>query len=123
MADEYTLTLGLCAVSRKLKSRHIQRIIAILENDHRIVTIGLDEFTVNEMPPEEWPVVNVLLVLYSNKLSYERILEYSQIRQPLLLNDANKQGFLKNRSSILSFLEENHFPILPYYISDVDHEI
>lgn len=116
------ITLGICAMDKKARSKPMREILDRLPKDlFQIVLFG-DECILNQ-PIEEWPEVEVLIAFYSTRFPTEKALEYIKLRKPYLINDLSMETTLKDRRLVYNMLEECGIDV-PFHIfvSRDEHE-
>lgn len=114
MHSHNNIVLGVAAIGRKLYSPQMQAILASLRrtnpNFHLIL---LDDIHMNNQPITQWPIVHVLLTLYSTTFPLRKVLQYVSLRSPLLINNLHMQRFIMDRRDIRRLLARAAVPIPP----------
>ena len=64
------ITVGICAMSKKSKSKPMNEILTRLKKYMQLNTLIFDEDVILHRPVEEWPVVDVLISFFSQGKSY-----------------------------------------------------
>jgi hypothetical protein len=109
---EGTITLGVCALDRKARSKPMQnilnRILANKELDVSIVNFG-DKVILDE-PAESWPVVDVLISFFSAGFPLDKAISYANLRKPICVNDLGLQKVLWDRRAVLAILDAVKVP-------------
>ena len=72
---------------------------------------------------ENWPIVDSLIIFFSNGFPYTKGLKYINLRKPFLVNDFEIQKIFWNREKVLRMLEEENIPIPSHVIIDRGGEI
>lgn len=93
------ITLGICAMDKKSRSKPMQEILSRFPADLFDITIFGDECII-EKPIEMWPVVECLIAFYSNHYPLDKALEYIKLRKPFLINDLDMQSTLSDRRRV-----------------------
>ena len=85
--NETKIKLGICAMSKKVNSKHMQNILKGLEvlEDFEIITFQ-EEIIFNE-EIENWPIVDSMIIFFSGGFPYSKALKYLNLRKPFLIND------------------------------------
>jgi inositol hexakisphosphate/diphosphoinositol-pentakisphosphate kinase len=112
------ITLGICAMPRKINNPHMK---SILENFQRFEEFKIIIFTeeiIFKYEIEKWPLVDALIIFYSDGFPYNRALKYINLRKPFLVNDFEMQKVFWDRVKVLKILEEAGIPIPPHIIAD-----
>ena len=99
------ITLGICAMEKKVYSKHMQEILNLLP-EQEITKIIFDENTIFDKPIEEWPIVDALIIFFSDGFPYKKGLKYVNYRNPFLINDFEMQEVFWDRRKVLSILKE-----------------
>ena len=107
LEPEDRLTLGICAMAKKIKAKPMQAIKRHLEfyNEFRIFIF--EQEMIFNTPIEEWPDVEALIAFYSNGLPYNKVMEYVRLRKPFMVNDLEAQSALFDRRVVYNTLREN----------------
>lgn len=63
------------------------------------------------LPVEEWPRCQVLLVWHSHGFPLKKAQDYVSLRKPTLINNVFKQDLLLDRRSVYRVLAANNVPI------------
>lgn len=87
MKPEERIKLGICAMEKKVKSKHMQNILKGLEAFDEFELIIFDEFTIFNKEVEDWPFVHSMIIFFSNRFPYSKGLKYLNLRKPFLIND------------------------------------
>lgn len=105
--------LGVAALSRKLHSASMQALLtSLLRTNPQLTLVHLDETLMN-LPVSSWPVVDVLLPLYSTDFPLEKVLEYADLRKPILVNNLYMQPVMLDRRRIRKALASAGVPTPP----------
>ncbi|KAH8582745.1 histidine acid phosphatase [Cryptosporidium sp. chipmunk genotype I] len=115
MRTFYTLgngkyTLGVCAMENKVESSPMKSIL------NRITTTG--EFTIivfmQDMILNEdisnWPKVDCLISFYSAGFPLNKAISYTKLKNPIILNDLEKQILMRSRLEIFNILDKWKIP-------------
>lgn len=84
---EERIKLGICAMEKKVNSKHMQNILKGLEAFVEFELIIFDEKTIFNKEIEDWPVVHSMIIFFSNGFPYSKALNYLNLRKPFLIND------------------------------------
>ncbi|PWN28532.1 putative VIP1-actin cytoskeleton organization and biogenesis-related protein [Jaminaea rosea] len=116
------ITLGVCALDRKARSKPMQnilnRILANRDLDVSIVNFG-DKVILDE-PADSWPVVDVLISFFSSGFPLDKAISYVELRKPVCVNDLALQKILWDRRAVLAILDAAQVPT-PFRI-EVDRD-
>lgn len=114
----YSVTLGVAGIQRKLYSAPMQALLSsLVASNSSIELVLLDESRMNQ-PVTTWPVVDALLSLYSSDFPLDAVLQYVELRSPLLINNLYMQRFLMDRRDIRAHLARAGVPIPPAVCAD-----
>ena len=108
------ITLGVCAMDKKTKSKPMKEILSRLPKDSFEIVIVGDECILNS-PVDEWPVVEVLITFYSTRFPTEKALEYIKLRSPFLINDLEVDSTLKDRRKVYELLKSQGIDV-PHHV-------
>ena len=99
------IKLGICAMEKKVNSKHMQNILNLLP-EQEITIIIFEEKIIFDKPIEEWPIVDALIIFFSDGFPYKKGLKYVNYRNPFLINDFEMQKVFWDRRKVLSILKE-----------------
>jgi inositol hexakisphosphate/diphosphoinositol-pentakisphosphate kinase len=103
-------TIGVCARDKKANSKQMCEILSRLPRRlFRIVIFG-DEIILND-PIEKWPVCDGLIAFFSTGFPLEKAKAYVALRDPVVVNDLDKQDMLMDRRDVYRILQENDIPL------------
>ena len=111
------ITLGICAMEKKVYSKHMQEILNLLP-EQEITKIIFDENTIFDKPIEEWPIVDALIIFFSDGFPYKKGLKYVNYRNPFLINDFEMQEVFWDRRKVLSIIKEERILVTNSIIID-----
>ena len=111
------IRLGICAMEKKVYSKHMQNILNLLPQQE-ISIIIFKENIIFDKPIEEWPIVDALIIFFSDGFPYKKGLKYVNYRNPFLINDFEMQKIFWDRRKIVSILEEERILVPNYIIVD-----
>ena len=119
-SDLPRITVGVCAMDKKAKSKQMQAITERLMRygEFKIIVFG-DETILNE-PVEEWPVVQCLLSWHSKGFPLAKAQSYVKLRRPYLINDVFAQDILLDRRRVYQRLTEAGIPVPHHIVVDRD---
>lgn len=101
---EDRITLGICAMDKKARSKPMAEILSRLDSKEFHVVFFGDSVILNE-PVENWPVCQVLVAFFSKGYPLDKAREYVKLRKPFILNDLDMQDVLKDRRKVYDLLQ------------------
>lgn len=114
------ITVGVCAMDKKAKSKQMRAITERLTRygEFKITVFGDD--TILNAPIEEWPIVQCLLSWHSKGFPLAKAQAYVKLRRPYLINDVFAQDILLDRRKVYQRLIEAGIPVPQHIIIDRD---
>ena len=106
-----TIKLGICAMEKKVYSKHMQNILNGIRQFTEITIIIFDESIIFGKSIEEWPIVEALIIFFSDGFPYNKGLQYIHLRNPFLLNDFEMQKVFWDRRKVLAILKEERISV------------
>ena len=103
-------TLGICAMSKKVNTKHMQKIIKNLKKFEEFKLIDFPEDLIFNQEIEKWPIVESMIVFFSTGFPFNKVLEYIKLRSPFLVNDFESQKIFWDRREVKKKLKENNIP-------------
>ena len=103
-------TLGICAMAKKVNSKHMQKILKNIKKFEEFKLIIFPEDLIFEKDIENWPIVESMIVFFSTGFPFNKVLEYIKLRKPFLVNDFEDQKIFWDRRKITQKLKENNIP-------------
>ncbi|VEL25904.1 unnamed protein product [Protopolystoma xenopodis] len=116
--SEILLTIGICAMAKKAKSKPMKEILRRMDKFQHIRVIVFEEFTILEEPIEQWPICDALISFYSGGFPLEKAIAYSKLRNPYLVNDLEFQYILMDRRRVYEYLKKEGVPVPRYVCAD-----
>lgn len=111
MASAPSIVIGIAGVHRKLYSRPMRGIVNSLRICNPTFTIVLlDEYEMEAHHVSDWPVVHVLLTMYSPPFPLDKVLAYCDLRRPVLVNNLHMQPHMMDRRQIRNLLDQAGVP-------------
>jgi inositol hexakisphosphate/diphosphoinositol-pentakisphosphate kinase len=112
------IKLGICAMEKKVYSKHMQNILNGLRQYSEISIIIFDESIIFGKQIEDWPIVDALIIFFSDGFPYKKGLQYVNYRNPFLINDFEMQKVFWDRRKVLSILKKEKISIPKHIIVD-----
>ena len=110
------IKLGICAMPRKINNPHMKNILDNFQSFEEFEIIIFTEDIIFKQEIENWPIVDALIIFYSDGFPYNKALKYINLRKPFLINDFEMQKVFWDRVKVLKLLEEANIPIPPHII-------
>ena len=117
------IKLGICAMPRKVNNPHMRNILDNFQHFEEFKIIIFTEEIIFKTEIEDWPIVDALIIFYSDGFPYNKALKYINLRKPFLINDFEMQKVFWDRVKVLRILEEANIPTPSHIIVDGHEEI
>lgn len=117
------IKLGICAMPKKVNSTHMKNILDNFQSFEEFKIIIFTEDIIFKTEIDKWPIVDALIIFYSDGFPYNKGLKYINLRKPFLINDFEMQKVFWDRVKVLKILEEAEIPIPNHIIIDGEEEI
>jgi len=117
------IKLGICAMAKKVNSTHMKNILDNFNQFEEFRVIIFSEDIIFKTEIENWPIVDALIIFFSDGFPYSKGLKYINLRKPYLVNDFEMQKVFWDRVKVLKMLEEENIPTPSYIIVDRGGEI
>ena len=101
---------------RKVNNPHMKNILDNFQSFEEFEIIIFTEDIIFKQEIENWPIVDALIIFYSDGFPYNKALKYINLRKPFLINDFEMQKVFWDRVKVLKLLEEANIPIPPHII-------
>ena len=101
---------------RKINNPHMKNILDNFQSFEEFEIIIFTEDIIFKQEIENWPIVDALIIFYSDGFPYNKALKYINLRKPFLINDFEMQKVFWDRVKVLKLLEEANIPIPPHII-------
>ena len=108
---------------KKVNSTHMKNILENFQRFEEFKIIIFTEDIIFKTEIEKWPIVDALIIFYSDGFPFNKGLKYINLRQPFLINDFEMQKVFWDRVKVLKLLEEAEIPTPSHIIIDGDEEI
>ncbi|KAM7542544.1 hypothetical protein Aperf_G00000006358 [Anoplocephala perfoliata] len=108
------ITLGVCAMAKKTKSKPMKEILRRLEKFQHIRVIVFEEKIILNQPIESWPLCDALISFYSEGFPLQKAIAYAELRKPYLVNDLKSQYILMDRKKVYEILQSKGIPVPRY---------
>lgn len=121
--DSRRIVVGICAMMKKSRSRPMVQILERLCRFEFINVVVIPEDVILDQPVELWPLCDVLVSFHSKGFPLDKAVDYSKLRNPLLINDLHMQYFIQDRREVYRILLEEGIDLPRYAVlnRDPDH--
>ncbi|XP_033491039.1 inositol hexakisphosphate and diphosphoinositol-pentakisphosphate kinase 1 isoform X5 [Epinephelus lanceolatus] len=117
---ERQIVVGICAMMKKSKSKPMTQILERLCKFDYINVVIFPEEVILEEPVEKWPLCDCLISFHSKGFPLDKAVEYTKLRNPLLINDLNMQYFIQDRREVYRILLEEGIDLPRYAVLNRD---
>ena len=117
------IRLGICAMEKKVNSKHMQNILNGLKQFEEFDIIIFSEDIIFNKDINEWPIVEAMIIFFSDGFPYNKGMKYIKLRNPFLINDFEMQKLFWDRRKVLRSLRNNRIPTPNNIIIDRGEEI
>ncbi|XP_067357366.1 inositol hexakisphosphate and diphosphoinositol-pentakisphosphate kinase 2 isoform X7 [Channa argus] len=114
------IVVGICAMMKKSTSKPMTQILERLCKFDYIDMVIFPEEVVLEEPVEKWPICDCLISFHSKGFPLDKAVEYTKLRNPLLINDLNMQYFIQDRRDVYRILQEEGIDLPRYAVLNRD---
>ena len=110
-------------MAKKVNSKHMKNILDNFKQFEEFKIIIFTEDIIFKTEIENWPIVDSLIIFFSDGFPYNKGLKYINLRKPFLINDFEMQKVFWDRVKVLKMLEEENIPTPSHIIIDRGGEI
>ena len=110
-------------MQKKINSTHMKNILDNFQRFEEFQIIIFTEEIIFRLEIEKWPLVDALIIFYSDGFPFNKGLKYINLRKPFLINDFEMQKVFWDRTKVLKILEEAEIPTPAHIIIDGGEEI
>ena len=108
---------------KKVNSTHLKNILDNFQRFEEFQIIIFTEEIIFRLKIDKWPLVDALIIFYSDGFPYNKRLKYINLSKPFLINDFEMQKVFWDRTKVLKILEEAEIPTPAHIIIDECEEI
>ncbi|XP_052126928.1 inositol hexakisphosphate and diphosphoinositol-pentakisphosphate kinase isoform X14 [Frankliniella occidentalis] len=112
--------VGICAMAKKSQSKPMNEILTRLREFEYLKMVVFPEEVILKKPVEEWPLVDCLISFHSKGFPLDKAIQYSQLRNPFIINNLHMQYDIQDRRKVYSILAANGIEIPRYAVLDRD---
>ncbi|XP_052464788.1 inositol hexakisphosphate and diphosphoinositol-pentakisphosphate kinase 2 isoform X4 [Carassius gibelio] len=102
---ERQIVVGICAMSKKSKSKPMKEILERLCLFKYITVVTFEEEVVLNEPVENWPLCDCLISFHSKGFPLDKAVAYKKLRNPFVINDLDLQYFIQDRREVYQILK------------------
>ncbi|KAL0963178.1 hypothetical protein UPYG_G00350730 [Umbra pygmaea] len=111
---ERQILVGICAMSKKSKSKPMKEILERLCLFKYITVVTIEEEVILNQPVDNWPLCDCLISFHSKGFPLDKAVAYEKLRKPFVINDLNLQYYIQDRREVYRILK-NEGILLPRY--------
>lgn len=106
------IVIGVVGPERKLKARPMQMLINYLYKENSCFRMTfIDEHVYLTVDVHQWPIVDVLLILYAPPFPVAKVLDYVTKRQVKMVNNLYMQRYMMDRRYVRRVLQRAGVPV------------
>ncbi|XP_042543487.1 inositol hexakisphosphate and diphosphoinositol-pentakisphosphate kinase 1 isoform X1 [Dipodomys spectabilis] len=117
---EPQIIVGICAMTKKSKSKPMTQILERLCRFDYLTVIILGEDVILNEPVENWPSCHCLISFHSKGFPLDKAVAYSKLRNPFLINDLAMQYYIQDRREVYRILKEEGIDLPRYAVLNRD---
>ncbi|XP_043106319.1 inositol hexakisphosphate and diphosphoinositol-pentakisphosphate kinase 2 isoform X9 [Puntigrus tetrazona] len=102
---ERQIVVGICAMSKKSKSKPMKEILERLCLFKYITVVTFEEEVILNEPVENWPLCDCLISFHSKGFPLDKAVAYKKLRNPFVINDLDLQYFIQDRREVYRILK------------------
>ncbi|XP_016377534.1 inositol hexakisphosphate and diphosphoinositol-pentakisphosphate kinase 2 [Sinocyclocheilus rhinocerous] len=102
---ERQIVVGICAMSKKSKSKPMKEILERLCLFKYITVVTFEEEVILNEPVENWPLCDCLISFHSKGFPLDKAVAYKKLRNPFVINDLDLQYFIQDRREVYHILK------------------
>ncbi|XP_074091357.1 inositol hexakisphosphate and diphosphoinositol-pentakisphosphate kinase 1 isoform X3 [Macrotis lagotis] len=117
---ERQIIVGICAMTKKSKSKPMTQILERLCRFDYLTVIILGEDVILNEPVENWPPCHCLISFHSKGFPLDKAVAYAKLRNPFLINDLTMQYYIQDRREVYRILQEEGIDLPRYAVLNRD---
>ncbi|XP_066492008.1 inositol hexakisphosphate and diphosphoinositol-pentakisphosphate kinase 1 [Tiliqua scincoides] len=117
---EQQIVVGICAMSKKSKSKPMTQILQRLCKFEYIAVVIMGEDVILNEPVENWPPCDCLISFHSKGFPLDKAVAYAKLRNPFLINDLDMQYYIQDRREVYRILQEEGIDLPRYAVLNRD---
>ncbi|CAL8322241.1 unnamed protein product [Lota lota] len=103
---ERQIVVGICAMSKKSKSKPMKEILERLCLFKYITVVTLEEDVILNEPVNDWPHCDCLISFHSKGFPLDKAVAYEKLRNPFIINDLDFQYCIQDRREVYRILKD-----------------
>uniref|UniRef100_A0AAY4BKX2 Inositol hexakisphosphate and diphosphoinositol-pentakisphosphate kinase n=1 Tax=Denticeps clupeoides TaxID=299321 RepID=A0AAY4BKX2_9TELE len=118
--DEEQIVVGICAMSKKSKSKPMKEILERLCLFKYITVVTFEEEVILNEPVENWPLCDCLISFHSKGFPLDKAVAYEKLRNPFVINDLDLQYCIQDRREVYHILKAEGIQLPRYAVLNRD---
>ncbi|XP_062340395.1 inositol hexakisphosphate and diphosphoinositol-pentakisphosphate kinase 2 isoform X13 [Osmerus eperlanus] len=111
---ERQIVVGICAMSKKSKSKPMKEILERLCLFKYITVVTFEEEVILNELVDNWPLCDCLISFHSKGFPLDKAVAYEKLRNPFVINDLDLQYYIQDRREVYRILKAEGI-LLPRY--------
>ncbi|XP_046906341.1 inositol hexakisphosphate and diphosphoinositol-pentakisphosphate kinase 2 isoform X8 [Hypomesus transpacificus] len=111
---ERQIVVGICAMSKKSKSKPMKEILERLCLFKYITVVTFEEEVILNESVDNWPLCDCLISFHSKGFPLDKAVAYEKLRNPFVINDLDLQYYIQDRREVYRILKAEGI-LLPRY--------
>ncbi|NWQ83120.1 VIP1 kinase, partial [Columbina picui] len=117
---ERQIVVGICAMTKKSKSKPMTQILERLCKFEYITVVIMGEDVILNEPVENWPACDCLISFHSKGFPLDKAVAYAKLCKPFLINDLDMQYYIQDRREVYRILQEEGIDLPRYAVLNRD---
>ncbi|XP_048875321.1 inositol hexakisphosphate and diphosphoinositol-pentakisphosphate kinase 2 isoform X4 [Brienomyrus brachyistius] len=117
---ERQIVVGICAMSKKSKSKPMKEILERLCLFKYITVVIFEEDVILNEPVENWPLCDCLISFHSKGFPLDKAVAYENLRNPFVINDLDLQYCIQDRREVYRILKAEGIQLPRYAVLNRD---
>uniref|UniRef100_A0A8C9ESC5 Inositol hexakisphosphate and diphosphoinositol-pentakisphosphate kinase n=1 Tax=Pavo cristatus TaxID=9049 RepID=A0A8C9ESC5_PAVCR len=117
---ERQIVVGICAMTKKSKSKPMTQILERLCKFEYITVVIMGEDVILNEPVENWPPCDCLISFHSKGFPLDKAVAYAKLCKPFLINDLDMQYYIQDRREVYRILQEEGIDLPRYAVLNRD---
>ncbi|XP_056592987.1 inositol hexakisphosphate and diphosphoinositol-pentakisphosphate kinase 2 isoform X3 [Triplophysa dalaica] len=117
---ERQIVVGICAMSKKSKSKPMKEILERLCLFKYITVVTLEEEVILNEPVGNWPLCDCLISFHSKGFPLDKAVAYEKLRNPFVINNLDMQYRIQDRREVYGILKAEGIQLPRYAVLNRD---